>query len=147
MANKYTSEQKAEALAKLVEHGGDVKSTARALGIPRTTLINWRDKSNNPAVLDTIPPDTKQARIDLWDKGQELGVHRLMALIPTSDNLRDIAYATDRLLAGYLDLTEGRKGTNISIDNSVHVQSRIEAILLLKERGDLPRLADGNSVP
>ena len=112
MANTYTPEFIANALAQVELNGGNVKATAKALGIPRPTLIHWRDRVNHPAVLNTIPQATLDARIDLWDRAHQIGANRLLVLIPLSDNLRDVAYATHVALAGYLDLRDGRKGAD-----------------------------------
>ena len=39
---RYTDTDKAQALAKLEMNGGNVKKTARELGMPHSTLILWR---------------------------------------------------------------------------------------------------------
>ncbi len=112
MTTVYTEQQKAEALAALIENGGNVKATARQLGINRITLTTWRDKAHSPAVLDTISTVLKDERIDLWDKAQQLGAKRIMELYPQSDDLRAVAYAASVAFNAYLDLTLGRKGTD-----------------------------------
>lgn len=117
MSQDYLDTVQAEALVKLRENGGNVKRTASELGIPRTTLITWRDKVS--AVSDTIPQETKDKYIGLWERAEEACVQRILDLVPTAEDLRDVAYAANIAKEAVLDRTEGRKGatTNIAIDN------------------------------
>mgnify|MGYP001616499453 CR=1 FL=1 len=105
----YPEERKAAALAALVANDGNMKVTAQQLGIPRPTLIQWRDKSRSPIVSNTIPLDTRQARIDLWDQTQQLGAQRIMQLLPLSTDLREVAYASQVAVNAYQDLAYGRR--------------------------------------
>ena len=122
--NTYTDQQKAEALAALIENGGNVKATARELGIPRPTLITWREKSRQPDVLNTIPPDMAAERIALWDRVQEAGARRLLELFPLSESVREVAYAAKIAHDIRLDLTEGRRAAEAaqSGDTTINVQ-------------------------
>lgn len=54
----YTEEEKASALAVLKVNGGNVAKTADVLGIPRTTLISWRDS------VRKLSPATKELRAE-----------------------------------------------------------------------------------
>lgn len=135
MKRIYSEEFKANALVQLELNAGNVKDTARKLKMDRTTLMLWRDKSQ--AVLNTIPPDLKQARIDLWDKVQQKAAQRLTLLLETADNVRDVAYAGDRAVAAYLDLRDGRKGAEVNIDNSTRsvtfIQGAIQAAIQARD--------------
>src|SRR5262245_52205925 len=51
---RYTDEDKQRALAELEANGGNTKRTARLLGIPRTTILQWRDGVTNR--VDTKAP-------------------------------------------------------------------------------------------
>ena len=108
--NTYTDQQKAEALAALMENGGNVKATARELQIPRGTLLAWRDKQDSPAVINTISPELTQARIDLWDQTQQMAARRIQELLPLTTELRDVAVAARVAVDAYQDLAYGRKG-------------------------------------
>ena len=115
-----TEEARAAALAALIANGGNVKKTARDLGMNRSTLINWRDDAR--AVSDTIAPDVKARYVRLWAAAQEQLVSRMSELAPASDSLRDVAYAANIALAGYLDSRDGRRGAQDSNTVVVPVQ-------------------------
>lgn len=135
MKRTYSEVFKAEALAKLALNQGNVKATARQLAMPRHTLLQWRDKT--AIMLHTIPADTAQARIDLWDNVQQKAANRLTILLDTADNVRDVAYAGDRAVAAYLDLRDGRKGMEVHVDASTKsvtfVQGAIQAAIQVKD--------------
>lgn len=56
----YTDDEKALALAALQMYGGDVSKAARAAGVPRNTLLRWRDSA--PEVVRQI---VQQKTLDL----------------------------------------------------------------------------------
>lgn len=53
----YTDEDRAAVLAELAVNDGNVKRTARALGIPVPTVRRWRDNW----VREGVPPETSAA--------------------------------------------------------------------------------------
>jgi len=53
----YTDEDRAAVLAELAVNDGNVKRTARALGVPTPTVRRWRDNW----VRDGVPPETSSA--------------------------------------------------------------------------------------
>jgi hypothetical protein len=50
MRRHYSDQEKAEALAALAANKGNVKLTARTLGIPRMTLAHWANGDCSPEV-------------------------------------------------------------------------------------------------
>lgn len=100
---QYLDEEKASALALLAVFGGNVKRTARALGIPRTTLTAWaRGRGTNAGV-------TKQCHFKkeaLADKFEEVARKMLEAATDPAkieaasllDLWRAIGICVDRLL-------------------------------------------------
>lgn len=116
---RYTDDQVAQALAALDLNGGNVKRTARDLGIPRTTLVRWRDGVS--AVSDTEKKEAAGARdlVALWADVQEIGIRRMRELIPISNNLREVAVATGIAADKHLDYDQGRSrsGAEVTVDN------------------------------
>jgi transposase-like protein len=55
----YTDEDRAAVLAELAVNDGNVKRTARALGVPVPTVRRWRDNW----VREGVPPETSQALV------------------------------------------------------------------------------------
>jgi len=108
----YTDEEKAAGLAALALHGGDVSKAARAMGVPRGTLIRWRDTA--PELVRQIgqhKTDDLAAlmeRIALRSAGilemalEALGEDVALALDHISDLNRIMGTATDKhqLLTG-----------------------------------------------
>ena len=129
-----------DALATLKANGGNVKRTALQLGIPRTTLKTWRDKTSS--VADIIPPETKKAYIDLWGQAETVCAERIIYLAPLSENLRDIAFSGQVAnKARYTEQHPEFQGNRTLVDQSQHIhietnaalEALIEARKLLKE--------------
>lgn len=60
---EYTDDEISSALVALEANGGNVSKTAREIGIPRMTIIGWRDgtmRSTNPAVTGTRQEKRKE---------------------------------------------------------------------------------------
>lgn len=131
MANTYTDQQVAEALAALELNGGNVKRTAAETGIPRATLIRWRDGVS--AALDTMAdtPDTPAALPEvvalvrqppqprdfatLWAEAQYDVLAAAVAVArqltePTAENLTALTKFAGMAADKHLDYSQGRKG-------------------------------------
>jgi hypothetical protein len=52
MKRRYSDEEKATALAALEANGGNIKTTAAKLGIPRMTLASWANGGCSEAVTN-----------------------------------------------------------------------------------------------
>lgn len=63
---EYTDEEKAAALAALRLHGGDASKAAREMGIPRQTLLRWRDSA--PDVVRQIGQDKTDGIAVMMDR-------------------------------------------------------------------------------
>ena len=59
----YTDADREQVRAALALNGGDVRKTARQTGIPRTTVITWRDKPK-PEGIDALPPAVVEAAVE-----------------------------------------------------------------------------------
>ena len=127
----YTDQQVAAALAALEVNAGNVQRTALALGIPRTTLIEWRDRSADTVDSKTdtpsksIPPSVLAERphdfAGMWGEVQELAAARMRELIPEEKDLRAVAIAAGIAADKHLDYTAGRRGMGPSavVQNNV----------------------------
>lgn len=92
--NKYSDELKAQALATLEINGGNVKGTARQLGIPWETLRSWQgqyDKINRGEIVATraISADVLKLKeegiadfIDRAETVRDAALDKLKVLIP-----------------------------------------------------------------
>jgi hypothetical protein len=115
---RYTDEQVRDALVQLELNGGNVKRTAVALGIPRTTLIEWRDGMS-------ATTDTEKKRGDARDYGALRGEVQwtaattalaMVADMPhTPDGLRALAVLAGIAAGKHLDYTQGRKGSTTNV--------------------------------
>ena len=152
--NTYTEQQIIEALAVLMTNGGNAKRTAKQLGIPRPTLIRWRDgaaaaeeaavtdatalavdiRADTSETLDTasapVNPWARQPRDygELWGGVQELAVARMRELLPVTTDLRAVAYAAGIAADRHLDFTLGRRGGG---QVGVHTRSGDQDIALI----------------
>lgn len=59
----YTDADREAVRIALETHGGDAGLAATATGIPRTTIISWRDKPL-PAGMDALPPALVEAAVE-----------------------------------------------------------------------------------
>ena len=79
---QYSDEEKANALAVLAANGGDLRGTARSLGIPKSTLENWAAQRVSAAVSELA--DTKKK--DLADELENIAL-KLVEAMP--DKMQD----------------------------------------------------------
>ena len=114
MAKALPEALKTKALALLVENAGNVKRTARQLGLDRTTLIDWRDKSTNPAVWDTIDPEIRRERTERWGTVLDLATEKMGDLLPTANDLDQVTRAAGVASQNYLDHRDGRRNSQVS---------------------------------
>jgi transposase-like protein len=80
---QYSDDDKANALAALQANGGNTSLTARQLGIPRATLINWSNGNGVHPVVSEIGQVKKEA---LADRLEDVA-HRLVDAMP--DKIKD----------------------------------------------------------
>lgn len=70
----YTDQQVAGFLAILTEQGGNVSATARVTGVPRSTLIKWRNGERR--VPQELVAEAKAALADLFERQARAAVER-----------------------------------------------------------------------
>ncbi len=74
---RYSDDDRANALAALAANGGNLSQTARQLGIPKGTLLAWRDGAAHPEAVENSTPkkaDMAAALKELaWDLLGDLG--------------------------------------------------------------------------
>lgn len=127
----YTDEQVVEALAKLTLNGGNLRLTARQVGIAPNTLLGWRDKSRRECAEQEI------ARVEhnlpahnygaLWGQSQNIALEYAAIVAkrlvedkdPTrqADNLRALVGFAHLAAQHHLDYQEGRQEQTIINDN------------------------------
>ncbi len=88
---QYSDQDRASALAALDANGGNVAKTAKDVGVPRVTLIQWRD-----GVVSQGVSELRQVKKgDLADRLEEIA-HKLVEAIPGkigSAPLKEVAVA------------------------------------------------------
>jgi transposase-like protein len=148
---KYTEAQRIAALAALELSGGQIRKTARELGIPPGTLTLWRDQAASIETMPALYSDplntaqkSEQAAAQTKVYGARLGEALDLALDTLLEKLpgmagRDVAIAVGILVDKHLDITQGRKGAQIIADNrSVNLQmpegTTIEDIRSLRDQ-------------
>lgn len=142
---QYSDEDKATALAALDANRGNVKGTAKNLGIPEPTLRSWaKGRGTNAAVADLQAHKKK----DLADKLEDIA-HKLAGAI--SDKIKDATLQQTATSLGIvvdkMQLLRGQP-TNITDDASLtdtERASRIAALLdAARTRRDGQAFDDGN---
>lgn len=135
MSVTYSEEDRVNALATLEANGGNVKRTAQQLGIPRGTLITWRDKSEpvtstlSERVSEVI--DTKTAEVgelvERWmnvqNKFLDVVEHSLDTYITDKtalepDQLKHLMVGAGITADKHLDYRDGRKGAQVNVSAS-----------------------------
>lgn len=125
----HTEEQRIAALAALELNQGQIRKTAREVGVHEATLRLWRNQA--AAVADVVPYgalDAATAAQSTRDTTQttayavRLAEVRDLALSILRDKLpemngRDVAITVGILTDKHLDITQGRKGAQIIADN------------------------------
>ena len=126
MATKkqYSDEDKASALAALDANGGNASKTARQLGIPRITLLDW---SKNRGVSDDMSELRQVKKVELAEKLEEIA-HKLADAIPGKINdatlqqtATSLAIAVDKLqlLKGEpTERTEHQGGLDLTVTDA-----------------------------
>lgn len=120
----YTDSDRLTGLAALEANGGNVTRTAQAIGIPKPTLILWRDQAieaGSQKIL-TAPDHVKPDWADLYGQAAVLGAriitknlrrYRHLALKPSE--LRDVAVISGIAVDKHLDYRDGRKGAQVNV--------------------------------
>ena len=123
--NKYTDQQRIEVLARLEVNGGNVTRTARECGVPKPTLLSWRDKAlaagSTMHLTATDPVKTDYGEI--WGEAAALGgrliyenFQRYVDRPLTPSDLKNVAITAGIASDHHLDYTQGRKGTQVNVD-------------------------------
>ena len=124
MANHYTDQQVAEALAALELNGGAIRPTARELGIPPATLVNWRDGVR--AAVPVNPNAEKQPHdfAQVWADTETEILALLREKAPVA-SFRDLSIFAGIAADKHLDYSQGRKGSQqtVNIDNRTQLQA------------------------
>lgn len=98
---QYNEDQVSDTLVALQAHGGNVKQTSEDVGIPRPTIISWRDGARRkPATIGaqesrTASVTRKQARLaKKWQRIVDLSLKRAEELLLTDKPviLRDLSW-------------------------------------------------------
>lgn len=138
----HTEDQRIAALAALELNGGQIRKTAREVGVPESTLRAWRAQIGTiedatipityaeatsaaqaaqaaQAARDVAQTRTYGARLG---EALDLALATLIERLPTMSG-RDVAIAVGILTDKHLDITQGRKGAQIIADHrQVHLQ-------------------------
>ena len=117
----YSDTEKATALAMLDANGGNLSRTQREVGVPRTTLREWRDGRHNGQVAD-IRQEKKEHLADLF----EAFIRNVLPVAEGKmkgasfrDLLTGVGIAADKLLAlrGEAPAEDQKQKVNVFIKN------------------------------
>lgn len=128
MARTYTDSDRLGALTALELNGGNVLRASKSTGIPRPTIITWRDQAiaaTPELTLALTHPDTPKTDFGaLLGEAVQDAVRHLRAALPTMQG-RDLAVATGILIDKHLDYTQGRRGmtTAFTVNNDNRTQT------------------------
>lgn len=110
MRRTYTDAERVQALAALAFNRGNIKATARQLGIPHPTLTLWRNRAEERQQYGP-PPATDYGQ--LYEDVEAVVLNRLVAMIPAATSLPDLtrvaALAADRHLDWVYDPRDRRR--------------------------------------
>lgn len=133
----YTPDEIAKALAEVQLRAGNVLQTARALGIPRSTLQRWYAESGQAG---TKPGDYGA----LWAQAQELALTAAVKMAQeltaaTAENLTALTRLATAAQQAHLDYRDGRRGMVVQQNNLMVAADGLVAALLSRrhELGDL----------
>jgi hypothetical protein len=134
---EYRDEQVRDALVALELNQGNLKATALQLGMPRTTLLAWRDRALAVSDIVSNASDTPTTGMDtddapallvaadapapvrdfaaLWADAQALVLSQTLAMAgqltePTAENLTALTKLLTVSADQHLNYTQGRKG-------------------------------------
>src|SRR5262252_6413810 len=74
---RYSDQERAAALATLDANSGDVRRTARQVGVPEKTLAEWRDGRHHPDVANL----RGEKKAGLADRFEDV-VHKILDVVP-----------------------------------------------------------------
>jgi hypothetical protein len=103
-----------------------IRPAARQMGVPESTLRHWRDKPE----MAQLRAETKDAvAADMW-AGFQLGVARIIELLPTEKDLKAVAIATGVIFDKHALLTGGatHRSENRDITGSLSDGELIAAV-------------------
>lgn len=123
MANKYTDEQKAEALAALVSNADNLKATARETGIPVPTLRTWRLKTEAG-----FNPENGPDYAALWGKVQAKSIERALVKADAPEtSYRDLMVGAGIAADKHLNYRDGRQGAaNLTVNNNTLIIEHVD---------------------
>ena len=134
----YSDSEREEALATLIANGGRVRATAAALGIPKPTLISWRNAAiaaDETLRSTLIHPDRKRiATVDLYERAgrraaamvsRKLDDLDATGQVLTPSGIQSLAIVSGIMAERAMDMSStlgvGRKSA-ISIDQSQRLE-------------------------
>ena len=144
---RYTDAQVAQALAALELNGGNVKRTARELGINHETVRAWKLRMGVPlGVTREQHQATVQAHQHDWasmyGEAQIIALDRARAIAPTMpatpDGLRALMVMAGVSADKHLNYRDGRTGANINVDarnQTIYTSDALIASLLRAKSG------------
>lgn len=140
---RWTDEDRVRALATLEANGGNVSDASRATGVPRPTIIMWRENARAAGltVADRQKTDWAEAcgeAVMLGVRIIEQNLRRYDGLELTPSALKDVATVTGIIADKHLDYRDGRKGAA----TQVNVDARQQMVVVSSGR-----LIGGGSVP
>ena len=83
---RYSDDERAACLAALVANGGDVRKTARQVGVPETTLRQWKHRDRAPVSAEK----SAQKKAELADIFEAIARDALAAVTPEKIALANV---------------------------------------------------------
>lgn len=116
----YSADRRMEALALADAYGGNVQRVSRELEIPASTIRQWRmlqRAAGDAAVISQADPHHGAINHgEILSRVIVAGAQRLLELLPTAENPREIAVAVGIAVDKFLDITQGRRGHTVNVD-------------------------------
>ena len=145
----YTDDDRAPLVARVIA-GESIHGVSQDAGVPYATLNLWvsaaRDGALEASGADHVTPKQPIDHLSLWSNAAALAAQRIASNVTalpeeglSPRDIQSLAIVGGISADKFLDLRDGRKGTQINIDQrSVHVLSADQARALLE---DAQRLA------
>lgn len=132
---KYSDEARAASLAVLVANDGNVKRTAREVGVPASTLKRWRDDPEMAGGA-TLRAQTRETMADVFGRVAARGAELLGGAL---DLLTAESVAADPKLMNAVNTVTGTaadKETRLRGEPTEHVKqtARVEVVVRREDR-------------
>lgn len=140
--NQYTDQEKSNALLALAKNGGNVKTTALQLGIPRKTLSNWASGQKISPLAIVKAEEEKKTLAEKYDQLAHLSIDLTIKNLTALQNIepeRSLNIAKDAVITAKLLRGEPTIISESGTPNQY--KEKLEALRAVRAKRDERRLA------